>query len=110
MIRTAYKVALVDLVLVIALYFVFQDLAWRDYYAGTPHARVSGYSPSTSYSLLVRLFTMAGGSLSLTSPPTLDWVQVIAYVLVAVNGWLVYALLKSRPPSVDSVPAPGAQD
>ena len=96
MFKLGYKLVLVDLVLVAALYFVLQDISWRTYYAMTPHAGVSGYTPSFSYSLLTRFFSMAGSNVPLTSPPTLDWVQVIAYVLVAINAWYAYLLLKPR--------------
>ena len=94
--RFAYKVALADLALLAALYFVLQDLAWRTYYAGTPHAAVSGYAPSFSYSFFTRFFTMAGSGVSLTSPPTLDWVQVLALALVVVNGWFAYREYRAR--------------
>jgi hypothetical protein len=30
------------------------------------------------------------------SPTMLDWVQVLAFVLVLVNGWFTYRVLKSR--------------
>lgn len=97
MVKFVYKVALTDFVLLVALYQVFQDLAWRTYYAGTPHASAaSGYTPSFSYSLFTRTFTMGGGSLTLVSPPTLDWVQLLVCLLVAVNAWLVYSMLRTR--------------
>jgi hypothetical protein len=95
MVRLVYKVAAVDLVLVTALYLVLQDLSWRSYYAGTPHVPGSPYIPGSSYSLLTRAFTMAGGPLPLISPPTLDWVQLIVYLLVVINAWFAYTALKS---------------
>lgn len=99
MFRLRYTVLLADLILVVALYFVLQDLSWRSYYALAPHDRCGGlcsYTPSTSYSLLTRFFTMAGNGVSLTSPPTLDWVQILAVVLVALNGWYLYSELRAR--------------
>jgi len=101
MVKTVYKVAAVDLVLLILLYYVLQDLAWRTYYAGTPHVPGSPYTPSFSYSVLIRYFTMAGSNVSLTSPPTLDWVQLLVLVLVVVNGWFVYHVYRSRNVSID---------
>jgi len=38
---------------------------------------------------------------SLTSPPTLDWVQLLVLVLVAVNGWFAYRVYRSRKASID---------
>lgn len=96
MLRLVYKVAFVDLGLLASMYFILQDLAWRAYYAGTPHAAVSGYVPSDGFSVFVRYFTMAGSGVSLTSPPTLDWVQVIVLLLVAINGWLAYQMYLTR--------------
>jgi len=101
MVKTVYKVAAVDFVLLTLLYYVLQDLAWRTYYAGTPHVPGSPYAPSFSYSILIRYFTMAGNNVSLTSPPTLDWVQLLVLVLVAVNGWFAYRVYRSRKASID---------
>lgn len=96
MVRLVYKVALIDLLLLVALYFVFGDLAWRAYYAGTAHAGlVRGYGSAFSYSLLTRTFTMTGGAIPLVSPPTLDWVQVLVYLLVVLNGWFAYSTMIS---------------
>ena len=93
--RLVYKVALVDLVLVYALFSVLQDLDWRTYYAGTPHAAVpSGYAASFSYSVHTRFFTMSAGNVTLTSPPTLDWVQLVVIALVVVNAWFAYVALR----------------
>ena len=101
MVKLLYKVAAVDFVLLVLLYYVLQDLAWRAYYAGTPHVPGSPYTPSFSYSILIRYFTMAGGNnLNLTSPPTLDWVQLLVLILVAVNGWFAYHAYRSHRTSV----------
>jgi hypothetical protein len=96
MAKLVYKAALADLVLLVALYFVLQDLAWRAYYSGVPHAGVSGYAPSSSYSVLIRYFAMAGSAVNLTSPSTLDWVQLLGLALVVVNAWLAYGIYRSR--------------
>ena len=101
MVRLVFKVAAVDLVLLTLLYYVLQDLAWRAYYAGTPHVPGSPYAASFSFSILTRYFTMAGNNVSLTSPPTLDWVQLLVLVLVAVNGWFAYHAYRSRKPTID---------
>ncbi len=102
MVRPVVKAALADMVLLVALAFVLQDLDWRAYYAGTAHAGVSGYSPSFSLSLFTRFFTMSGSGVSLTSPPILDWVQILVLGLILVNGWFIYAVLRSRKPSSPS--------
>jgi hypothetical protein len=39
---------------------------------------------------------MIVGGTYLQSPPTLDWAQLIAYVLVAINVWYVYAVFARR--------------
>ena len=97
MLRHLYKAAAADLLLLVALYYVLADLAWRTYYAGTPHAGLlQGYSPTFSYSLLTRTFTMGGRGVTLVSPPTFDWVQALVCFLIIVNAWFVYANLKSR--------------
>lgn len=95
MVRTALAVLVADVVLVAAMFSVFQDLHWRTGYAASPHAGTAGYAPSFSYSLLIQFFNMAGKGVSLTSPPTLDWVQTLAYVFVAVNVWFAYHILKA---------------
>ena len=96
MVRLVFKVAGVDLVIVYALASVLQDLSWRVYYAGTPHAGVPGFAASFSYSLLARFFTMARSGVSLTSPPTLDWVQILELLLILVNGWFVYVYVMEK--------------
>ncbi len=105
--RNLLKVLAADALLLVALYYVVLDLDWRTSYAASLHTacpNLCGYTPSFSYSFLTRLFTMAGNpalrssaSVRLTSPPTLNWVQVLSVILVAVNAWFVYvALWKGR--------------
>ena len=92
--KFVYKVLLVDLVLVLGLYFVLGDLSWRSYYAMSPHNACGGvcsYTPSFSFNVLTRFFTMAGNGVPLTSPPTLDWVQLLLLALFALNGWYLYS-------------------
>jgi hypothetical protein len=105
MIGERVKVAMVDIVLVFAAYEVLHDLQWRTGYATSSHAGTLGYSPSFSYSLLIQFFTMAGNGVRLTSPPTIDWVQLLAYVLVVLNAWYAYKTLKSR----KSLPRSGSE-
>lgn len=97
--RTAILVLFVDVALVVAAIFVIQDLQWRTSFAASLHyacPQLCGYSPSFSYSVLTRFFTMSGNHVSWTSPPTIDWVQVLAVLLVAINAWFAYTILSKR--------------
>lgn len=88
-----------DVVLLGTLFFVLQDLQWREAFAASPHnacPQLCSYSPSFSYNLLTRFFTMVGNGQSLVSPPTLDWVQLLALALVVVNVLFAYAALAER--------------
>lgn len=53
-------------------------------------------SPSFAYSLLTKWFSLVVNGTTLQSPPTLDWVQLIAFVLVALNAWYAYSVLSRR--------------
>jgi hypothetical protein len=110
MMREGLKVALADIVLLFALYSILQDLQWRTGYAASLHSacpQFCGYSPSFSYSLLTQFFTLAGNGVRLTSTPTLDWVQLLAYVLVILNGWYAYKTMNSRRVKIMPSPAHG---
>ncbi len=91
MVRTGVKVILADAVLLVAGYFVLLDLQWRSAYAAS-----EGLAPSYSYSPFTKFFTLSGRSLPLVSPPTLDWVQVSAALLVVLNVWYLYRILTRR--------------
>lgn len=108
LVKLAYKVVLVDLVLAYGLLSALQDLSWRVNYAGTPHANVQGYAASYSYSVLTRLFTMTGSGVTLTSPPTLDWVQLILVLMAVLNAWFAYSLIRERRPPPALAPSPAA--
>jgi len=100
LVRTVYKVLIVDAILLIAEFYVLQDLEWRTGYAASLHGacfpKFCSYSPSFSYNFLIRFFTMSGNGVSLTSPPTLDWVQLLAYILIIINVWFGYTILAKR--------------
>lgn len=104
------KVLLADAILLYALYYVFMDLQWRTSYAATPHGHTTGYVASFAYSFFVRVFTMSGGGTALTSPPSLDWVQVVGLLLAVANGWYLYSRFShwKRPyrPAPASAPQP----
>jgi len=97
--KTALKVILADAVLLTGLYLVVKDLEWRSSYAASAHNACEGpcsYTPSLSHSILTQFFTMTGNGVSLTSPPTLDWVQLLVVILVVVNVWYGYSFLETR--------------
>ena len=96
--KTYLWVIPIDAHLLVSLGYVLSDLQWRVAYAATSVGHERGYAPSFMYSVFTQVFTLKGpsGSLALTSPPTLDWVQVLAVLLVLLNGWWLYTSLSSR--------------
>jgi hypothetical protein len=100
MARTALKVLILDAVLLLAEFEIIQDMQNRIQCAlGSPlygqSCMVRG-SPSFSYSLLTQSFSMVVGGKYVQSPPTISWVQLIAYFLVAINVWYGYTVFASR--------------
>lgn len=98
-IGVTYRIVIVDVLVLVALYYVLQDLQWRTNYAASLHtacASLCGYSPSYGFSFMIRYLTMNGNSQHLVSPPALDWVQVLVFLLVVANGWFAYGVLKAR--------------
>lgn len=92
MVRRAVTTAVFDVLALVILYFVLQDLAWRDSYAEKEHL-----IPSTTYSLFIRELNIKGTTLQLqklVSPPALDWVQVIVASLIVVNGLYIFSRLR----------------
>lgn len=94
--KTYYFVLLIDAILLVAVFYVVGDIQWRVADAGSPHGRTSGYSTSFTYSVFTQVFTMTGKGVVLSSPPTLDWVQVLAVALLVVNGWFLYSVYAGR--------------
>lgn len=95
MVRRIVTTAVFDLLALVFLYFVMQDLAWRNSYAEGEHL-----TPSTTYSLFIRTLSIKGATLQipkLVSPPTLDWVQVVIALLIVVNGLYIFSRLRSSP-------------
>jgi hypothetical protein len=101
MVGTGIKVLIIDAVLLVAGLLTQQDVLWRSAYASS----VLGYSPSVSYSVLTKFFLMAGRGTSLNSPPTIDWVQIVAVVLLIVNFSYVYSVIRGRKLGRSGVPA-----
>jgi len=100
MARTAYVVLILDAVLLLATFEIIQDVQNRIQCALGSSLYGQGCmlrsSPSFSYSLLTKSFSMVVGGTRLQSPPTLDWVQLIAYILVAINVWFGYTVYARR--------------
>ena len=97
--KALLKVVMADIVLVAFAIGVLADEQWRAYYATR-----GGLQPSTEYSILTQYFSMKTVSTTLTSPPTLSWIQVIIVSLVLVNGIYLYRLAGHRSPTCDQVP------
>jgi hypothetical protein len=100
MLRRALWVGAADIIMLVAAFYVVQDLQWRSAYASAAINRCGGatcsYTPSFSYGILTQIFTMTGNSVQLSSPVTLDWIQALVYVLILLNGWLIYTWARSR--------------
>ena len=113
LVRNSFKVLAVDVILLAAGFWVLQDLQWRVGFASSLHnacSPICRYSPSFSYSVLTRFFTMTGNGVSLTSPPTLDWVQLIVCLLVVVNAWFAWTAFKGKPrPGATASDQPGGR-
>jgi len=102
--KLTIEVLVVDAVLLILTYLLYSDELWRTGCALGNGLNCSIRSdPSFSYSLFTRFFSMRNNTMLLTSPPTLDWIQVIAAILVLVNVWYLLRIIarrKSSPPTV----------
>jgi len=97
--RRTLWVVIADVLLITGLYYVLLDLQWRSAYASSLHYACEGpcsYTASFSRSILTQFFTMSGNNSSLTSPPTLDWVQLLVLALVLINVWYGYSFLFER--------------
>ncbi len=96
MARTWVKVLIADAAILGAEFLILQDLQWRATYASSK----LGFAPSYMYSVLTHIFTMGKSTGFLESPPTLDWVQFLVVVLLALNVWYAYRSLVSKPKRV----------
>jgi hypothetical protein len=95
-VRNYLVVIAVDLLLLVSIVYVLEDLQWRAAYAASAHGHTAGYTPSFSYSFFTQVFTMSRGGASLSSPLTLDWIQLLGIALVLLNGWLLYSTYTKR--------------
>ncbi len=90
--RRALGVVLFDVVVTVLLYYVLQDLSYRSSYAQS-----EGLAYSVTYYPFIRVSHITGNvQFTLTSPPALDWVQVIIAVIVVVNGYYLASLIRER--------------
>ena len=111
--RLPYRLLAVDAFFVVLAYLVIRDQETRAAYAASLHDACAGlcsYTPSFSYGAFTQYFTMSGNGVTLTSPPTLDWFQVIAVVLVVINAWYLYSnYVKGVRPSRAEPSGPASQ-
>jgi hypothetical protein len=100
MVRTVFKVLIADVILLVAELEVILDIQNRMNCAlGSPlygQNCLARTSPSYAYSVLTQWFSLVINGSAWQSPLTLDWVQLIAYVLVALNAWYAYTVLSRR--------------
>jgi len=86
------KVLVVNVVLILLAYLVYQDLAGRNAYAGALN-----FAPSTTYSILTHSLTLSGRATVLTSPPTLDWFQLLVLIAAATDAYMFWGYFKRSP-------------
>ncbi len=96
------RAAAINAVLLALTYLVYQDLSFRDRYA-----QQLNFSPSTSYSAFSHVLTLTGGTTTLSSPVTLDWVQLLVLALVATDVVYVLGFLRMKGSSQAQPVAPG---
>jgi hypothetical protein len=82
------RAVLTNAVGLVLIYLVLLDYSWRSSYALS-----AGWVPSVSYLPFLRYLQLTGHGLTVVSPPTLDWVQVIAVFLIAVDSFYLYRYL-----------------
>ena len=83
---------MVNVVLILLAYLVYQDLAARNAYAGALN-----FAPSTSYSVLTHALTLSGRGTVLMSPPTLDWFQLLVLIAAATDAYMFWGYFKRSP-------------
>ena len=93
------NLVLLDLVLFAILTGVLADEQWKAAYAIK-----KGMQPTIDYSILTQYFSMKTLPMTLVSPPTLSWIEVVVVLLAVSNGLFLYRKLRSRDER-DSLPA-----
>jgi len=107
--RLTIEVLIANAFLLILIYSVYADEQWRIGCALGQGFNCSVRSaPSYAYSLLTRFFSMRNATMPLTSPPILDWIQVLVVVLLLVDVWYLLRFRARRTPLPTSVTQQGA--
>ncbi len=75
------KVVIGDPILQVLFYFLLADLKGRDI-----KAVANRHDSTTWFLVLTRFFEVSGRELMLQTSPALEWVRIIARLLVAVNA------------------------
>ena len=88
----AVKVLLLDIAILAGVYGILADDQWKSTYAKTG----IGGLPSFNYGFLTQTFSIQLTGKTLTSPPTLSWLEVLAILLVVSNGLFVYRTIRRR--------------
>ncbi len=108
MVGTGLKVLIADAVLLLAEFFVVQDVQARVGCAlGSPlygSACLGRLSPTFSYSFLTQSFSMSSNGEILQSPIMLDWTQLVAGALIVINVWFVSVVVRRK-----SAASPGSK-
>ncbi len=96
--RTIIKVAIANALLLVGVYLTLVNRAWKRQCAiGNAVNCTARTSPHFTYSVFTISFSMVSPSgMTLQSPPSLDWVQVLLAVLVVIDAWYVYSELRHR--------------
>lgn len=99
-VRRAIEVAVTDALLLVGTYLVIVNRQWKINCAlGLTTDCTPRNSPHFAYSVFTVYFSM-NSSLTphvlLTSPPSLDWVQVFVAALVVINAWYLITHLRER--------------
>src|SRR5271157_1470125 len=94
--RSIITVLFADLILAAAIVFVIQDVQMRTDCALDGCTPIARSSAGFAYSVLTKTFSFVANGNTLTSPLTLDWVQVLVLALVIVNVWYGYRALARR--------------
>jgi hypothetical protein len=102
-VKAFYKAAVVNVVCLVLLYFVQLDLAWRSRCGNASSPTCMAHVASVTYLPFLKQTVLAGTGLPLQSPYTLDWFQVLIFVIVVVDAYYllnyVHTRSKARSPS-----------
>jgi hypothetical protein len=103
-VRAWIKVAVADVVLIIFLLWVLGDMQGR-----LSYATAEGRPATFVHSIFIQFFQMSTSSLLLQSPPTLDWSEILVFVLVVINAYFAYSAFRDRSSKIEPASAPTGQ-